>query len=78
MNAFVEWDALLNIVIFGLLFGAGLPALYAIGVRALQGNHAQAPDGHVLWWRKVIAIACFALCVAAVAGGIVFIAAGGH
>jgi hypothetical protein len=78
VTGFVEWDSLLNIVVFGVLFGAGLPALYAIGVRAVQGNRAHGPDGHVLWWRKAIAVTCFALCVAAVASGIVFIAAGGH
>ena len=78
MNTFVEWDSLLNIVIFGLAFGAGVPALYAVGVRALQGNHARGGDGQILWWRKGIAITAFAMCVAAVIAGVAFIAAGGH
>jgi hypothetical protein len=78
VNTFVEWDALLNIVLFGLVFGAGLPALYAVGVRAVQGNRARGEDGEILWWRKGIAIVSFGLCVAAVVAGIAFIAAGGH
>jgi hypothetical protein len=78
VNTFVEWGSLLNIVLFGLLFGAGLPAVYAVGVRAVQGNHASDEDGQIRWWRKAIAIMCFAVCVAAIVGGVAFIAAGGH
>lgn len=78
MSEFVEWGSLLNVVVFGLLVGAGVPALYAVGVRAVHGTHARDAQGHVLWWRRGIAIVCFAGCLAVVATGIVFIAAGGH
>jgi hypothetical protein len=78
MSAFVEWEALLNIIVFGLAFGAGVPALYAVGVRALQGNRARGGNGEILWWRKGIAFAAFGMCVAAVIAGVAFIAAGGH
>ncbi len=33
--AWINWNALWKIVLYGLLLGAGLPALFAVGLRAL-------------------------------------------
>ncbi len=35
MNSWINLDALWKIVLVGLLAGAGLPALFAVGIRAL-------------------------------------------
>jgi hypothetical protein len=76
MNTFVEWGALGNIVLFGLIIGAGLPTLYALGVRALDTSSRAA--GHNVTLLKVGAYACFAVVAAVILGALVFIALGGH
>lgn len=78
MNEFVEWGSLLNIVVFGLLVGAGVPAVYALGVRAVKNVGARDDAGRLPLWRKAVAVLCFGVCVAVVVTGVVFIAAGGH
>ncbi|WP_430868056.1 hypothetical protein [Demequina aurantiaca] len=78
MSDYFELDAIANIVVVGLLFGAGLPALFALGVRALAGPGARRPDGTVALARRVTAGACFTVIIVAVAGAIIYIAAGGH
>ncbi|WP_084079460.1 hypothetical protein [Demequina sp. NBRC 110057] len=78
MNQFVEWDALANILIFGILVGAGLPTLFAFGVRLLAGPGAADAQGHVSRGRTVGAFVCFGLVVLAIAGAVAYIAAGGH
>jgi hypothetical protein len=78
MSGFIEWSAIGNIIVVGLVFGAGLPALFALGVRALAGPGSHQDDGRVPLMRRVTAIACFAVIVVAVVGAIVYIAAGGH
>jgi hypothetical protein len=35
MNSWIDLNALWKIVVYGLIAGAGLPALFAIGLRAL-------------------------------------------
>ena len=45
MNTYIEWGALANVVIAGLVVGAGLPALFAVGVRALAGPGSRDADG---------------------------------
>jgi hypothetical protein len=76
MGTYVEWGALLNIVIFGLLIGAGLPGLYALGVRSLDSSTRAV--GRTSFLLKAAAYACFAIVVAAILGALIFIAAGGH
>ena len=78
MTQYVEWGALLNIVVVGLLVGAGLPALFALGVRALAGPGSADAEGKRPLIRTVAAIACFGVIIAAVLGALVFLAAGGH
>ncbi|BFU44092.1 hypothetical protein [Krasilnikovia sp. MM14-A1004] len=78
-------DGAWRVLLAGLLLGAGLPALFALGVRSLawgSGGDAEVnesgvtgptprPLGTVLGW------ACFAVVLLAVALGITFIVASG-
>ncbi|GGL33966.1 hypothetical protein H9L10_00705 [Phycicoccus endophyticus] len=65
----------------GLLFGAGLPTVFALGVRSLalaEGGEAEATPGtrpHPS--ARVLGIACLAVVLLAVALGIAFIVASG-
>lgn len=76
MGAYVEWDALAKILLFGILLGAGLPALYAAGVRSLDASIRHT--GGAATARKVGAYAAFGVIVAAIIGALLFIVAGGH
>ena len=82
MNNWVDVHALWQIIVVGLIAGAGLPALFAIGLRALNmpGDGAQpsGPGGLVGGSRVGMATAmlCFAVVLAAVGWGIYFIVAG--
>lgn len=74
MNTLSSWfnyAATAKIVIFGLLIGTMLPGLFAIGVRL--GAAAEGPDGT---HRALIVVrwAVFALLLAVMAAGVLFIA----
>lgn len=80
----LELQALWRILVIGLVLGAGLPALFAAGVRAMaygQGGDAEVhavganPAPHPVG--KLLAGLFFAIVLAAVALGIVFIVASG-
>jgi hypothetical protein len=91
MNDWVNWHALWQIVVVGLLAGAGLPALFAVGLRALNtpGNRVQTAgagggattepeDGQVYEGNPiglVIGCLCFAIVLAAIGYGIYLIVA---
>lgn len=68
----------------GLLLGAGLPVLFATGVRLLAGGEAtEGPDGEVIAhrpapWQKVAAWVCFAIVLYAVAVGLLVIIGAGR
>ena len=75
-SSWINLDALWKIVVFGLLLGAGLPALFAVGLRALsightqseiEGGTAQADSSLV---GRAIAVLCFAVILAAIGWGI--------
>ena len=85
MNSWIDLQALWQIVVVGLLAGAGLPALFAVGLRALSMGRTttRAADGtseetvgSTNPLGLVIAIVCFAVVVAAVGWGIYFIVNG--
>jgi hypothetical protein len=79
MTQYVEWAALGQVVLFGLLVGAGLPAVFALGVRALEGPGARAgKHAERSLLRTIVAWTCFGLVAAAAIGAVVFIASGGH
>ncbi len=73
-----------QVLLVSLVLGAGLPVLFALGLRAAAwgaGGDAErhaagaAPAPHPLG--RVLAVLCFALVVAAVLLGITFVVAGG-
>jgi hypothetical protein len=76
-------EAAWKILIFGLLLGAGLPALFALGVRMLAGAEAVVgadgattnPGPSVL--SKALAAVCFAVVLFGVVSGIMVIVGAG-
>jgi hypothetical protein len=71
-------EALWQVVAVGLVLGAGLPALFALGVRALETDRVLFADGPEFTSRataggKALSVLCFALCALAVLFGIVVI-----
>lgn len=71
---YVEWDNLARVVVIGLVIGAGLPTLFAIAVRSLAGPGAVDTDGKRSAARVTLAVACFAVVVAAICWAIAVIA----
>jgi hypothetical protein len=84
MNSWINLTAIWEIVVLGLLAGAGLPALFAIGLVALgmtrRGHRTTTADALVGGNPAGIAIAvgCLAVVVAAIAYGIYIIVLSGH
>ncbi|WP_029069381.1 hypothetical protein [Jonesia quinghaiensis] len=79
MSAFIEFDALLAVVVAGIVLGAGLPTLFALGVRAFTPQ--TTPSGDVVAisvGRKAWGVVCFGVCIGAIVAGVLFLAAGGH
>ncbi|MGO3152349.1 MAG: hypothetical protein ACTIJJ_06975 [Galactobacter sp.] len=71
-------DSLWQVLAVGLIFGAGLPALFAAGIRAL-GTTSQPAGTQVpttTGGNKFLAWVCFGLCIAAALFGIVLIVFG--
>ncbi|QAY69065.1 hypothetical protein [Xylanimonas protaetiae] len=75
--------SILQVLVVGLLLGAGLPALFALGMRSL----ANVPPGHpfdpesderppTTTAGRVGAVVCFGLCVLVAAFGVVVIVFG--
>lgn len=77
-------DALWQVALVGLVLGAGLPALFALGVRSLNSGRvvtAGGPGGESATSTasatgKAGAYVCFGVCLLAVAFGIVVIVYG--
>jgi hypothetical protein len=78
MSGFVEWGALADVVLVGLIVGAGLPALFALGVRALAGPGSRDDAGRRPRVRVTAAVACFAVVVGAISSAIVIIGNSKH
>ena len=80
MSSWIDFHALLKIVLIGLAAGAGLPAIFAIGLRTLAPPHRAdaAAAGTVTTAPANVAAAglCFAIVLAAVGYGIYLIVAG--
>jgi hypothetical protein len=73
----IDFSALWRIVVVGLLAGAGLPALFAIGLRSLAWRPAPGAgsdaDDAVYGGRPLglaVGLACFAVVLAAIGYGI--------
>jgi hypothetical protein len=90
MSEFIQFDALLQVVVAGILVGAGLPALFALGVRLLaapaaavatvEGAAADVSPTAVrpTGLRLAAAVVCFGTVLVACGVGIWFLASGGH
>ncbi|HVX45018.1 MAG TPA: hypothetical protein VHC49_14110 [Mycobacteriales bacterium] len=78
MNSWIDLHALWRIVVIGLVCGAGLPAVFAIGLRALHLGAAE--DSEELVGSNPVGLAaaglCFAVVLAAVGWGIYLIVDG--
>ena len=82
----IDGSALWQIVLLALVAGAGLPALFAVGLRALalpgRGGAAQASESdRIVGGNPVglaVAIFCFAVVLAAIGWGIWAIYEAGH
>lgn len=71
-----------TVVAVGLLLGAGLPAVFAAGLRALSMGQTVTSDGQDATGQtspagKALAFLCFAVVIAAALFGIVVIVFGG-
>ncbi len=85
MSSWINLAAIWKIVVFGLLAGAGLPALFALGLLALsKGGRAEVAggDSDVLAGGNpagiVVAAFCFLVVLAAIGWGIYEIYQLGH
>jgi hypothetical protein len=78
MSAWINPSAVFKILVFGLLLGAGLPALFGLGVRLnAEGAGVAVHDGAVAQRNPVLiglSWAIFALVLVAVIIGVLFIA----
>ena len=75
------FEALWQVLAVGIILGAGLPALFALGIKALSNGREVAADGVTYATPPTTAgrigsTALFAVCVAAVLFGIVVIVFG--
>ena len=92
MNDWVNWHALWQIVVLGLVCGAGLPALFAVGLVALNTGHrvqtagagggaTESDESRVYGGNPVGLVAaclCFAIVLGAIGYGIYLIVASSH
>jgi hypothetical protein len=78
MSAWFNYAAAINIVVFGLLVGAGLPALFAVGVHVNTGGAGVTRHGDVVVRRSPLLMALslliFAVVLVTVTVGVLFIA----
>ncbi|WP_028044929.1 hypothetical protein [Cellulomonas sp. URHE0023] len=67
MDNLIDGGALLRVVVVSLLLGTSIPAVFALGVRALATDAGAAPRPAI---RTLVGYLCFAVVVAAVVLGI--------
>lgn len=73
-------DGAWQVLLVGLVLGAGLPAVFALGIRSLAlgaGGRAEVDGGAPHPVGRVLAGVCFAVVVLAVAAGITVVVASG-
>jgi len=80
VNEWINLAALWKIAVIGLVLGAGLPVLFAVGLRVLGPRPAQGAaggegGGAVPVARAALAVFCFATVLAAIGWGIYSIVA---
>jgi hypothetical protein len=77
----LEWQAVWKILVTGIILGAGLPALFAVGVRSMaygQGGDAEISESGVTAPAPnsvgtVLGYVCFAIVLLAVVLGLIYI-----
>ncbi|QGU06381.1 hypothetical protein COCCU_02110 [Corynebacterium occultum] len=71
------FSSLIEVTIVGILLGAGLPALFALGIRLAHGSNVTTADGMVTHnanpLGKTAAGICFAIIIFAVLIGILWV-----
>jgi hypothetical protein len=84
MNNWINLGAVWQIVVVGLLAGAGLPAIFAIGIRALGApgkGHVTAAEDELVGGSPAgiaLAVVCFAIVATGIGYGIYIVVASGH
>jgi formate hydrogenlyase subunit 3/multisubunit Na+/H+ antiporter MnhD subunit len=88
MNSWIDLNALWKIVVFGLLAGAGLPAIFSIGLFSLsrgpklQRAGAEGGDSDAIVGGSVVGMVIAAICclivLAAIGWGVYEIYVTGH
>jgi hypothetical protein len=85
MSSWIDGPAVGEIIGVGLLAGAGLPVLFAYGIKALgtpaKGHIGQAGSDDLVGDNPAgiaVAVVCFAIVLAAIGYGIYIIVASGH
>lgn len=66
-------DSLWQVVLVGLLLGAGLPSVFALGMRSLASGRTE--DGRAGVLGRAGAVVCFAVVVIAIVAGILLLTA---
>jgi hypothetical protein len=79
MSTWFNYEASLKILVFGLVLGSGLPALFALGVRAgAAGAGAEGSDGTAVGQKNpaltALSYALYALALVAVVIGVLYVA----
>ncbi|MFC9438128.1 hypothetical protein [Nocardia sp. NPDC057030] len=70
-------NALWKVMLAGLILGAGLPLVFAVGVRFWSAGDAVSADGRVAqrnYPALAVAVLCFGLIIAAIVTGILYTA----
>ncbi len=66
-----------HVLLAGLVLGAGVPAMFSLGIRALAMGGAAQEGGRIRPIGRTLGILCFGIVVLAIALGITFIVASG-
>ena len=79
MSTWFNYEASLKILVFGLVLGSGLPALFALGVRAgAVGAGVEGSDGTAVGHKNpaltAVSYALYALALVAVVIGVLYVA----
>jgi hypothetical protein len=79
MSTWFNYEASLKILVFGLVLGSGLPALFALGVRAgAAGAGVEGSDGTAVGQKNpaltALSYAVYALALVAVVIGVLYVA----
>jgi hypothetical protein len=79
VSTWFNYQASLKILVFGLVLGSGLPALFALGVRAgAAGAGVEGSDGTAVWHKNPALTALswliYALALVAVVIGVLYVA----